>query len=354
MFNKSKVITALNGVVGWKQPLGSADPVLDAGNLASSSGYTFDENPFVKIQSLKDCQDYPDITDDQFNTYLSSFQDTSIANIINSVFDKSDYIDRQVLYRFANNKVDVDSLPDGFVGYEIDINNDKDLAFEISRVILEFQGTGDIKLLLFNSAKSTPIQSKVISIASSLQEETLNWRVDNTETFYKGKFYFGYLTNGLAVTPYKRDYENSNVKSNITGIGINNIQVSGHDAETLFDLTTIDGASESWGLNPDITVFDDYTDLIVQNKPLFAKAIQVQGQIEAINTYISSVRSNRNERLSDANINKMVIEINGLDSDVKITGLKQKMFSELGRIRKEIRRLKEGYFSLGFIVNTRT
>jgi len=353
MFNKSKVINALNGVVGWEQPLDPAAPVLDADNLVSNSGYTFDENPFVKIQSLKDCQDYPNISDDQFNTYLSSFQDTSIANIINSIFDKSDYIDRQVLYRFANNKINVDSLPDGFVGYEIDINNDKDLAFEISRVILEFQGTGDIKLLLFNSAKSAPIQSKVVTIASSLQEETLNWRVDNTETFYKGKFYLGYLTDGLAITPYDRDYENSNVKSNVTGIGINNIQVSGHNTETLFDLNNIESASECWGLNPDITVFDDYTDLIIQNKSLFAKAIQMQGQIETINTYLSSNRSNRNERLSDANVNKMIIEINGLDSDVKIVGLKQKLFGEIGRIRKEIRRLKEGYFALGYIVNSR-
>jgi len=353
MFNREKVITALNGVVGWAQPLDPASPVLNASNLASSSGYRFDENALVKIQSLKDCQDYPAISDTEFNTYLKELQDTSIANVLNSVFNESDYIDRQVLYQYPNNKINVESLPDGFVGYEIDITTDKNFAFEISRILLEFQGTGDIELLLFNSSKSTPIESKVVTIANSLQEETLNWRVDNTDTFYKGKFYLGYLTSGLEVTPYERDYENANVRSKITGVNLNPISVSGHSTKTLFDLNDIDSNSECWGLNPDITVFDDFTDLIKQNLSLFAKAIQTQGQIECISIYLAASRSNRNERFTESQVNKMVVELEGLDSDVKITGLRHKLFGELSRIRKEIKRLQLGYFPNGFISNTR-
>lgn len=352
MFNKNKVISALTGLVGWDQPLDPALPVLDTGNLTSDSGFKFDENPFVKIQSLKNAQDYPAITDEQFNTYLDKLQGTSISNVVTSVFDKPDYIDRQVLYPYANNKITTETLPDGFVGYEIEVSNEKNLAFELKRVILEFEGAGDIKLLLFNSAKSTPIQSKVVTIASSLQEETLDWRVDNTETFYKGKFYFGYITTGLTVSPYKRDYQNSNVQSNIKETCFRNIKVS-HTTETLFDLTSIESASESWGLNPDIVVYDDYTDFIVQNKSLFAKAIQMQGQIESISVILAASRSNPDERYSQEAVNKMIVELDGIDTDVKVTGLRQKLYGELGRIRKEIKKLKKGFLAYGFIVNTR-
>ena len=110
---------------------------------------------------------------------------------------------------------------------------------------------------------------------------------------------------------------------------------------------------ECWGLNPDITVFDDYTDLIVQNKALFAKAIQIQGQIEVISSYLASINSSAVQRISEAHASKLVVELEGIDSDVKVVGLRKKLFGEIGRIRKEIKRLKEGYLSYGFQVNTR-
>jgi len=184
MFNKNKVILALTGQVGWNQPFDPASPVLDTANKTATSGYRFDENSFVKIKAIKDTQDYPNISDEQFNTLLKTIQDTAIANTLNSVFDQPDFIDRQVLYPYANNKVNTESLPIGFVGYEIEVDNEKDMAFEITRCILEFQGLGDVKLLLFNSAKSTPIQSKIITITSSVQEVVLNWRVDNSDTCF--------------------------------------------------------------------------------------------------------------------------------------------------------------------------
>lgn len=353
MFNKNKVILALTGQVGWNQPFDPAAPVLDTANKTATSGYRFDENPFVKIKAIKDTQDYPSISDAQFNALLKNIQDTAIANTLNSVFDQPDFIDRQVLYPYANNKTVTEVLPVGFVGYEIEVDCEKDMAFEITRCILEFQGTGTIKLLLFNSAKSTPIQSKEVTITSSLQEIVLNWRVDNSETYYKGDFYFGYLTTDLAITPYKRNYENSNIKSSITGLEIEPIRVNGHITETLFDLTDYEYVPECWGLNPDITVFDDYTDLIVQNKALFAKAIQIQGQIEVISSYLASINSSAVQRISEAHASKLVVELEGIDSDVKVVGLRKKLYGEIGRIRKEIKRLQEGYLSFGFQANTR-
>jgi hypothetical protein len=353
MFNRTKVIAALTGEVGWSQPLDPTLPVLSSGNLTSRSGYRFDENPYVKIKTIKDTQDYPQITDAQFNTLLQTVQGTAIANVVNSVFNSPDFVDRQMLYVHPNNKVSVELLPIGFVGYKLQLDGKKDLAFELTRVLLEFQGVGNIKLLLFNTAKSDPIQFKEVAITSTLQEVALNWKVDNSDTYYKGDFYLGYLTDGLEVQPFKRGYQSANSRSQLSGLSITPVYVD-HLEETLFDLTTIQNTSECYGLNMDITVFEDYTNTVCQNKALFSRAIQLQGQIDVLTSYMASMQVNASERTITVQLDKILIELEGIDSEVKITGLKSLMFGQLAHIRKELRKLKEGQQVTGFTVNSRS
>ena len=96
-----------------------------------------------------------DISDLDFNTNLRELQQSAISSVCGAVFNESDYIDRQVLYRYAQNKTETETLPSGFIGYKITPNNTKSLAFSITRDILSFNGTGDIELMIFNSGKSS-------------------------------------------------------------------------------------------------------------------------------------------------------------------------------------------------------
>ena len=353
MFNKNKVILSLLGEVGWSQPFDPSLPVIDASNLTARSGYRFDENHFVKIKFIQETQDYHAASVSQFNSLLKTTQETAIGNVLNSVFDGSDLIDRQVLYANSNNKTDVETLPVGFVGFKIDVANIDNIGFELTRCLLEFKGTGDVKLLLFNSSKSTPIQTKLVSITSEFQEVQLNWRVDNSDQYYKGDFYFGYISNGLTISPIERNYNGSNERTEIDNIEFVPMQVTGHVSEVLFDFEKVENVANCWGLNPDITVFNDFTDLICQNKSLFAKAIQMQGQIDVINSYLASYQINGTKRMTDEMINKLIIEIEGLDSDIKIRGLKSRIYGEITRIKKEIQRLKSNYYVSGFSVISR-
>ena len=355
MFDRTK-ISAISGIVGWIQPANPDYAILDAANIASVSGRFINENKFIKVEYLKDTQDYAGISDDNFNAELVQLQKTGILDVMDKVFNTPDFIDRQVLYRFPNNKVNTDALPDGFVGYEIKQDDTKNTAVEIKRDLLEFSGAGDITLVLYNSNQKTIVESKVVTIASDLQEVELNWRLDNDSPLYKGTLYYGYFTDGVTVLPFDRDYENANVKSVITHLCIQNIQVPGATSGDLFDLTLIEGADESWGLNPDITVFYDYTDLILQNQFLFGRAIQMQCQIQSLTYYLSSLRSNRNERESEAVTNKILIEIEGTteSTGIKKVGLGDKLTGEINRIRLEIDRLQRGYFPKGIVSITRT
>tara|TARA_R110000737_G_scaffold346488_1_gene376346 strand:- start:689 stop:1756 length:1068 start_codon:yes stop_codon:yes gene_type:complete len=353
MFNKNKIDT-LYGIVGLR---GSDNPlyqILDAANLASASGYFVDDNPYCKVELYKDNQDYSEITDLEFNTNIKNLQESAISSVCNAVFSDSDYIDRQVLYRYAQNKVNTESLPVGFIGYKITPNDTKSLAFSITRDILSFNGTGDIELMIFNSSKKEVVFSQIVPIISDHQVVELDWTLDDTDGLYKGEYYYGYNTNGLTVQPYKRDYNNSNIESIISDLYIENIFVNGHDSNTLFDLTAIEGNSLSTGLNPDITVYEDYTDLILNNKKLFAKAINLDMQIKMIGFNLASIRSNKTQRLGEAMVVRMLQEIDGQSGDgvVKIAGLRPMLIGEVKRLSKEIESLRDGYFQGSISVYT--
>lgn len=351
MFDKTKVTNNLYGLVGFQNPANPAYAIVDTDNETSRSGRYATENPYCKIEYLKETQSYVDASDVDFNNFLAGLQKRSIAEVMDKVLIETDYIDRQLLYQHSNNKVNTDSLPaSSFVGYRISKSLDKNVAFEIPRILLEFEGVGDIELLLFNSAIKEPIKSKTISITKTQQVEPLGWRIDDTEDYFQGEWYLGYLTDGLAVTPFKRDYQNANVLSVITHLCYENISAPNVTANELFDLDTIDGASESWGLNPDTVVFNDYTDLLTQQEALFAPAIQLQMAINSIQEYISSLRSNRTQRISEEQLNFIVAQLEGIPD--RITGLIPTLHKEIRSLNMQIEKLIKGMFSTGFELNT--
>lgn len=335
MVNIDKIQTSLLKIVGFQQPYNPKYAIVDVDNLASESGYFVTDNPYAKIEFVKDNQDYVGISNLQFNEFLVGLKKSAISNVVNQVFSEYDFIDRSVLYRNANNKVDLETLPNGFVGYKIEISNAKNIAFKINRVVLDFSGTGDIDLMIWNTASKTPIFTKTITIASDHQEEILEWTFDQ-----KGDYYIGYNTTGLTVVPFKREWKPSCFKY----LGIDKVKVLGHNTTALFDLDNVEGMAEDCGLNLDITLFDDYTDFILNNKSLFARAIQLQCTISCIQIYMASLRSNSNQSHANQVYEKIMIELEGTRADnvIYIKGIKNQLLSEISSVRAEIQKLKIG------------
>lgn len=357
MFDASKITEKLVGIVGLRQPYNPTFAILDAENTQSRSGLFVTDNTYAKIELLKDTQDYKGINDTQFNDLLKRMQKASIINVCSQVFNnESAYIDRNLLFKNASNKIETQTLPDGFVGYRIRIDSDKNLAFKITRALLDFEGTGEIKLLLFNTAKKDPLFEQEITITTDHQEVALNWTINNTDTTYKGDWYIGYLSEGITVRPYKRDYNDGNVMSNISFLCIDGGYVSGYNLETLFDVSSFGFDTLSNGLNFDITVYDDFTDLIIQNENLFARAIYLDFVINFLHSYATSIRSNANERLSDVIVSRALMEIEGtkgVDSPVQVQGLRPQFLREISQIKSEIEKIKRCYFGEEIQVITR-
>ena len=344
MINVIKIQTALAGLVGFKQPYNPDYAIVDANNQLSSSGYYVTDNPYAKIEYIKDNQDYIDISRNEFNLLLRDIKNSSIVNVCNQVFSEYDFIDRTLLFKNASNKIDVDTLPNGFVGYHIRTTKQKNIAFKINRVLLDFEGTGSFTLYLWNSSRKNPIKAKLITISTDHQEVLLDWEIDETDTTYKGDYFIGYISNNLTVAPYKREWQAGNVLSNPTYVDFERVKVPNHLTTTLFDLDKLEGLSEDTGLNLDVTVYDDYTDFIINNKMLFARAIQVDSIISCIQLYVSSLRSNSNQAQSAQLYEKLMIELKGTGSEstVKVIGLENQLLGAIASIRLEIAKLKKG------------
>lgn len=356
MINVITVQDKLEGLVALRQPLNPDYQKLDAANQASRSGYFATDNQFVKIETIYDSQDFAGISDADFNTSLVQMQRDSILSVCNRVFNDTDYIDRGLYYKYALNKINLVTLPIGFIGYKIQVTPKKNIAISIKRVLLDFDGTGSIKILVFNTAKKDPIFSKVISITTDHQEEVLDFVLDNTGGIYKGDFYVGYLTTGVGVQPFDRDYELSNIAYEYTDLFIERILIPGHTTETLFDLTLEEATDDITGLNFDITVYEDFTDLVTNNEMLFADAINKDFQINLLSISLASLRSNRNERVGDANVNRMLIEIEGTteDSAIKVTGLRSQLLRSINLIKENIEKIRKGYFGEVLFTETLT
>lgn len=354
MVNAGIIQNKLNGLIGLRNPFNPAYAVLDSANTSSRSGLYVTDNEFVKVEHLKDCQDYADISDADFNTFLQNKQKESITSVCNAVFNKPDFIDRGMYYNYAINKFETIDLPVGFVGYKIKVAVDQNIAVSIKRVLLDFEGTGTIKLMLFNTSQLDPLETETINITTDHQEVVLDWVVDNTGGIFKGDYYIGYLTDGIGVKPYSRDFELANVVRQFTHLDIEEIQVIDHSTEKIFDSRLEESMDDATGLNMDITVYDDYTDLITNNESLFAVAINYDMQISCLSTVIASDRSNRTERSADRNIVRMMAEIEGQSGEgqIKITGLRPLLVRSIGMIRNEIEKLRSGYFGEKLFTDT--
>lgn len=342
----------MSGIVGFKQPYNPDYAIVNTDNQLSTSGYFVTDNPYAKIEYIKDNQDYLDISDEDFNSFLVDLKKSSVANVCNQVFSDYDFIDRTLLFKNASNKIDVETMPIGFVGFRLRVSKESDIAFKINRVLLDFNGTGSFTLLLFNTSVKAPIKTKDITITTDHQEVLLDWTIDNSSGTYKGEYYLGYINNGLTITPFKRDWMSSNILSQPVNMNIYRVKVVNHITATLFDLNDVDGMSEDSGLNLDITVYDDYTDFVLNNKMLFARAIQLDAIISCIQLYLSSLRSNSNQAHSAMLYEKIMIELEGTSAEgvVRVKGLKNQFIGEVTSIRSEIQKLKKGFFKANQIL----
>jgi hypothetical protein len=279
--------------------------------------------------------------------------ETSAVNICSQVFDADDFVDRNYLYTATQNKAVVLDLPLGFVGYRIDVAEGKNIAIRLNRIILEMVDAGVLDLLVFNSNIKEPIHTIPITYKEFYHTETLDIML-NDVGYYKGSFFIGFINDGTVRT-YEKNYFDSINKNHLKNLKISNQVVEGYQGLTLFDLEDTEEFADYCGFNLDITVLDDFTDFIVTNKYLFARAIYLDSIISCLNIYAASLRSNADERTAEELYGRIMVEIEGTrpdDNVISIRGLRPQIIYEISQIRDQLFKLKDGFFGKGYFTDT--
>lgn len=351
MIDVTKISNKLYGVVGFRQPFNTDYAKIDSDNQISRSGLFVTDNEFCKVEYIYDSQDAIDISDANFNLFLKRKQKESIISVCNAVFDNAKFRERGLFFRNAINKINTESLNEGFYGYRVIPDSENNLGLLIKRVILDFEGTGDLIIYLYSTQQKQALFTKTVTITTDNQSVDLDWIIDNTLN-YGGEYYLGYYSDS-DLQPYKRDYNFSNVQTTFKDFCFYQVYVNS-TGPNLFDLTTVENVSTSNGLNFDITTYDSYTDLILNNEQLFANAINLDLQISCLSTYLASLRINAESRQSDRTALRVMAEIEGQDGEgaIKITGLRTQLYRSIAKIKKEIKSLQSGYFGDGYFTDT--
>ena len=336
------------GVNGWKQSLLSGAPVIDAGNIATTSGayYNSDFSSLVTVDNIVNVYETTELDDSQVNTLLNEIVEGSATKMLNAVFNDDDFIQNNILFPYENDFTKTLTNDTSFVGYEINTVKRKEILNIINRITLTFNGIDTVKILLFNSGKKTLVDSVDITTAADEEtnQELTDWLLPYVNSVNGGNWYIGYLRSGITAEAYNREYELANQMNCFNCISMKPIIVSGHDTETLFDVNDIEYTSEYYGMNFDISTFKNYDSIITQNKNKFSKALGLQVAATVLDMIANNNRSNRIERTTKDNA---VIQLNGFVSEnVKQVGI-------LAKLAKEIKSLKDIFVNSPIIqVNT--
>lgn len=352
MFDVQKVQSGLLTSVGIRPALDPTLPTLTPSIQTSDSGLWLNDIAGFDLRTFKDTQEFVGVTEAQFNDLLEKTRRSAITDVMYQVFSAPSYIDRNYVYSKAASRTNLETgIPIGFAGFRVIIDDKKNVGFKITRVRLEYDMSAapiDVTLFLFNSFVHGFMEMQQITLTEPDQVVTLNWTVNasSVDNDYKGEYYFVIAFDGVLV-PFKRDYKDAIEQNDFAGLCIEPMSVydpggnvNGFDPNAV---KLIQGTNV--GMNPDITVFYDYTDVILRNQMLFYRAIQLQWAIKLMNVCATSMRSNRDERRAKEIVAMIVTYINGQRGEglPYIKGHDAVLLYEVEQIKKQIESLKNGY-----------
>lgn len=338
MFQADTIQSKLFGEVGWKSSTLSNIPALESDNASSISGLYFQDNSFVNIENIYDCQHDPDISDANFNILLRQLQNDAILEVCNKVVqDESNFIESVNLYPYEKSFEDVIEPNTNFVGFRIEKNKRVCSLNKISWIELSFDSDVTFNIYLFNSNKKDPIKTQ--EVTASANESVIvnfnNYFIADSSTYKGGKYYFGYFEEDLSgAKALKKDYELANLYVNTKCMYV--MPTTVQHTNNVLDISTYTNESDTFGLNIGIDSYIDYTELIIRNKNLFWQAIRYQMGEIVLHLIETSTRTNDSERLSKENINQIAFILYGR-SEAGIEGI-------IGKLKRTIMDLKNTLF----------
>jgi len=340
-FDGSRVLTALTGRVGWKQPARSGSPVINTANqTARSSRYFQDFHSIVTVDNVKATMEEPSADSTNLNAYLADLQRAAIMRCLNSVFREPEYLQQVLLFdRIGQNDLPIENTGQ-FVGYEINIAPAMDVSVQIDSATLMFDRDVTFNLYLFKDGKKSPVAT--ISVSAVAYEATVVAFADQVLSYIGsatkgGRFYFGYFQDDLgSARAIQEQVCASNKTICFCAQPMTSKKITG---QLDFDRNQRSYTIQPFGINLEISVFKDHTQMVVKKAHLFDEAIGLIVAYMVIENIIYTCRSNGNERVLKDELSKIGIQLdlNGqapISDSPRIKGLNTRIEEELQRLRK--------------------
>lgn len=332
-FDLPRVMSAMFGRLGFKQPTEAGFNIVDSVNTTSRSGRYFDQfHALVTAKNIRETASDPSLTANQFNTYLSDLQRSSIIRALNRVFNKAESIEDVILFdRYGLEDKEVTNTSK-FVGFRFKVAS----SVQINRLRLLFNESVSFTLYLFHDGNKSPIWSGSVSaVANEITYIELPELV-MTQT-RGGNYYLGYFQDEIGTAKAISEEVDCWTIPHCFRYGpVESQRIPG---EWNFDRKIISDTSYTYGLNVELTSFKDRTENIIRNAKLFDELIGLQMAYMVIESIIHSTRSNGTERMLREGIDKtaLYMDLKGTMpvSDAPTTlGLDKRIAKEIEQIQK--------------------
>jgi len=334
-FDINSVLSSLTKRLGWRQPTLAGSPVLNADNLQSTSGRYFQSfHSLVTIAKIKDVCEDKNISDADFNTYLTNLQQDAIMRSLNEVFREPELIEQKLIYtRFATMDQPVDNSG-LFVGYIINVANDFGISTQINSSTLYFDQDCSFNLYLFQDGVKAPLQTIPVNcVAFQRTVVEFDSLVLNFKTGQK--YYFGYFQSQLGSSRAIR--EQVETWATTRCFEAYTFQAPATENNTDFNHNYRQYGFLPMGVNLEMISFRDHTQKILRKANLFDEVVGLQVAAMVIEEIVMTTRTNKDERQIGEIAGKIYAELNqayATEAVPIMPGLKSRIAGELKRLRQ--------------------
>lgn len=289
---------------------------------------------------------------DPFNEWLENKTKASILNAVQTFFsDKmiestaKSILENKILFDGSGRLTDLVQNADRLVGFEITPIRSKGITLKIEKIGTQFKGTGEMKLYLFHSSSPDPV--KEITITRT-KDGAMEWSTQNdlilpyvSETNDAGGSWFLcydqreignmqaiFKSRDWSKTPCdtcnRDEYQSWSIWSKYLEVHPfrNQIETPGQMPEIETNVYTYDS---NYGLNLQITMECDLTDIITEQRKAFQNVIGLQVASDFIRemAYNPQYRINRTQQ----NFTRMELlyELDGDSQSPKKSGINYKL-----------------------------
>lgn len=337
-FDIDLVLPALQKRLGWMQPTVAGSPVLDADNLMSKSSRFFNDGSFhalCTVANIKSNQEDPNISDDDFNAFLLTYQNSEIMRALSEVFREVELIEQCLMYtRFGLNDY---SLPNQsqWVGWCIEVANDQSISTQITMGTFYFDHDCTVTMHLFQDGVREPLQSIPVDvIAYERTEFDFDSMVLNFKTGIR--YFLLYDQNEIEAQGARGIREQVETVAKTLCFEAYNYQAYRTDDGSYFDHNNRQYPALPGGVNLEIISFKDHTQKILRKVNLFDEVQGLQMAAMVLELVNNSTRTNLTQRQTEQQSNQVYMSLNQAfaTKEVPVTpGLKSRIMQEFKKLK---------------------